>query len=66
MADNSINDQIAELLKRQTFAERMEMAEWFRDVVSDLVSDENLSMDSLANAFENWAESQLEDEATHG
>jgi len=66
MADNSINDQIAELLKRQTFAGRMEMAEWFREVVSELVSDGNLSMDSLASAFENWAESQLEDEATYG
>jgi len=66
MADNSINDQIAELLKRQTFAERMEMAEWFREVVSELVSDGNLSVDGLASAIENWAESQLEDEATYG
>ena len=66
MADNSINDQIAELMKRQTFSERMEMAEWFRDVVSELVSDSNLSIDSLAAAFENWAEGQLEDGATHG
>jgi len=66
MADNSINDQIAELLKRQTFADRMKMAEWLREVVSELVSDGNLSVDGLASAIENWAESQLEDEATYG
>ncbi len=53
------NQMIAELLKHQTYDERIEMAAWFRDVAADA---EQGSMDADWFAFNigSWAEAVLE------
>jgi hypothetical protein len=43
----SINEQIAELLTKQTYAERMEMAETFRDYINDWIAEHNTAIDTM-------------------
>ncbi len=61
MNDTPINLQIAELLKKQTYDERMEMAQWFRDVAADAKTDNaELDDDRFAFWFSSWAEQEVE------
>lgn len=61
MNENPTNLQIAELLKKQTYDERMEMASWFRDVADDAKTDDKeLDSDLFAFWFGSWAESEVE------
>ena len=58
------NEQIADLLKQQTYEERFEMAVAFRDLLSDQKADmdasEGFSPADIAGIFEIWANSELE------
>lgn len=63
---HSTNEKLAELLQQQTYDERMEMAEWFRDTMADLMADlkewEFIQADAVASLLSNWAEYELEAE----
>ena len=55
------NDRIAELLREQTYEERMEMAASFRDMAIDAKTDDiELDLDWFAHAIQGWADAQLE------
>lgn len=60
------NEQIADLLQKQTYDERMEMAAWIRNVLIDLITDlpdgESIEADAIASLLSNWAETELDDE----
>lgn len=61
MNDTPTNLQIAELLKKQTYDERMEMAGWFRDVAADAKTDDKeLDSDLFAFWLGAWAEGEVE------
>lgn len=59
--DNPTNLQIAELLKKQTYDERMEMAQWFRDVAADAETD-GRDLDHYLFGFwlGEWAEQEID------
>jgi hypothetical protein len=60
----STNRQIAELMKQQTFDERMEMASIFRDMAIDANNDDQeLDLNWFMHAFDNWASAEIGDEA---
>jgi hypothetical protein len=62
MTDKSANQQIAELMKAQTFEERMKMAAIFRDMAIDATRDDaELDLNWFMHAFDNWANAELED-----
>ncbi len=58
------NEKIAELLQQQTYDERMEMAEWFRNVLIDIIGDladgESIEADTIASLLSNWVEAEME------
>jgi hypothetical protein len=62
--DETTNDAIAGLFWRQTCAERMEMSQWLRDVLNDLVAEapkeRGLTSDDIALVLEQWADDQLQ------
>lgn len=64
----STNVKIAELLQQQTYAERMEMAEWFRDALNDQKADMDLDVgfeaSDIASLFSIWAEAETEEAET--
>lgn len=63
MTDKTTNRQIAELLKAQTFEERMEMAATFRDMATDAAADDaELDLNWFMHAFDNWANAEFEGE----
>lgn len=58
-----MNEQIADLLQRQTYDERMELAAWFCDPLKDQKADmedgEGFTAAGLAVLFSLWAETEL-------
>lgn len=55
------NLKIAKLLKQQTYDERMEMAQWFRDVALDAkTDDQDMDDDLFAFWFGSWAEQEAD------
>jgi len=61
MNDTQTNLQIAELLKKQTYDERMEMAQWFRDVAADAKTDgRELDDDLFGFWLGAWAEQEID------
>lgn len=62
--DKATNEKIAELLFEQTFAERMEMARYFSDAVSDWISEGHpADHDYFATLIEGWADAELSEDA---
>jgi hypothetical protein len=53
------NEKIAELLQQQTYNERMEMARWLRDPITD--QPEEITTDFLAELIGLWADAELEE-----
>jgi len=53
------NEQIADLLLKQTFSERQELAEWLYSVSADTTS---LDADDFAQWLEDWANQNTESE----
>ena len=60
--DKPLNEQIAKLLKEQTYDERREMAQWFRDAVADRDEAEPMDADWFAFTIGSWADNELPDE----
>ena len=61
MSETATNLHIAELMKKQTYDERMEMARWFRDVAADAVGDSReLDDDLFAFWLGSWAEQEID------
>ncbi|MDC9825638.1 hypothetical protein PRN20_18040 [Devosia sp. ZB163] len=59
--DDPTNLQIAELLKKQTYDERMEIAEWFADLVRDGVGEKSdMNSDWFASVLGGWAEQEID------
>jgi hypothetical protein len=65
MADDlTTNDKIAALLLEQTYAERLEMAASFRDMIFDILDEPHSGgpdADDMMTLFQGWAEAQQED-----
>jgi hypothetical protein len=61
------NEQIADLLLKQTYAERMEMARDLADVLSDAKADMSAEVgfcaDDVASFIQGWADRVLEEES---
>ncbi len=58
------NERIAQLLLEQTYAERLEMAASFRDMISDILEEPHSGgpdADDMMTLFQGWAEAQQED-----
>ena len=53
------NQKIADLLKEQTYDERIAMAEWFRDVASDAEAG-TMDADWFAFNLGSWAEAEID------
>ena len=64
--EQTTNLRIVDLLLTQTYAERFEMAEWFRDALNDLLdyNKKDFTSDDVALLFENWADGLLDEEAS--
>lgn len=64
MSDDPTNLKIAQLLKLQTYDERMEVAKWFQDVTADAIdgnmtSDGKPDDDLFAFWFGSWADQEI-------
>lgn len=57
--DLTTNEKIAQLLKEQTYDERIEMAIWFRDVAADAEAG-TMDADWFAFNLGSWAEGELD------
>lgn len=59
------NFRIAELLLKQTYQERMEMAEWFSSVLNDhkadMKLDEGFDASGFAMTIQGWADNEMEE-----